>query len=1103
MQQTFVLALIGLACVTTPTFAQKKDKPTDIKTAPKAVIDNEATFSHLKFRNVGPAVVSGRIVDIEVNPRNTSTYYLAVASGGAYKTTNNGTTFEPIFDSEASYSTACITLDPNNENTLWLGTGENNNQRSVAYGDGVYKSEDGGKSWKNMGLKTSEHIGEIVVDPTNSNVVYVAAYGPLWSAGGERGIYKTTDGGKTWKQVLFVSENTGFSDIQLDKNHPEILYACAHQRRRAEWTYISGGPESAIYKSTDGGTSWDKLTKGLPAGEMGRIGLAISPVNTDVLYAIIEGEGENKGFYKSIDRGASWEKRSSWSTTGNYYQEIIADPVNIDKVYSLDTWAQVSTNGGATFKGLGEKNKHVDNHALYIDPHNTRHMMMGCDGGLYETYDNAATWQFKANLPITQFYRVALDNALPFYNIYGGTQDNSSLGGPSRTLNASGITNADWFITCGGDGFESQVDPTDPNIIYAQSQYGGLVRFDKKTGEKLHIQPQEKAGEPAYRWNWDAPLAISNFDHKRIYFAANKLFRSDDRGGSWKVISPDLTKQIDRNKLKVMGKVWSMDAVAKNQSTSIYGNITAFCESPKNEKLLYVGTDDGLLQTTEDGGTTWNKKDGIPGIPTQTPIQNIIASQHTENLVYAILNNHRAGDFKPYVMKSTDKGKTWTSISANLPVRGSAYCLAEDHVNPDLLFVGTEFGVYFTLNGGKNWMQIKGGMPTICVRDMAIQKRENDLVLASFGKGFFVLDDYSLLQRVKKEDFENEATLFAVKDAFLYIPATPLGHTGKSFQGASYYTAPNPAIGSTIYYYLKKEYKTLKDIRKEKEKQRMEKGLDVFYPSADSIRLEDNEAKAFVVCVITDKNGNLVRKLKAEAKKGMHTLVWDGRYAATTPVSFYTPNPDNPYEDDDKGYFAMPGEYTAQLYEVSNKENEEVRKIGNPVSFKLKSLGMSSIPVQDVAAVENFNKELAGLRRVVGGTDAYIGEMSERLKYIEKALLQSTDLGVDLNNDVHKLKNRLHTVTLRMHGDRSLASREFETLPGIMSTIDGLAYGAFNVTAQQSGAYTESLQNAKMKFGEVYTEVKQIAAELATLEKQLEQKAMPYTPGRLPAYSNH
>ncbi|MFI5204090.1 MAG: WD40/YVTN/BNR-like repeat-containing protein, partial [Flavobacteriales bacterium] len=680
---------------------------------------NEAsTYSFLSFRGIGPAITSGRISDIAVNPKNKAQWYVTAASGGVWKTDNAGTTFTPVFDEQGSFSIGCVSLDPSNPNVVWVGTGENNNQRSVCYGDGVYKSEDGGKTWKNVGLSKSEHIGNIVIDPTNSNIVYVAAYGPLWSAGGERGVYKTVDGGKTWKQIHNVSEHTGCNEVHMDPRNPKILYAAFHQRRRHQWTYIGGGPESALYRSTDAGETWNKVVTGFATGDIGRIGLAISPVNPDVVYAIVEAKEKATGFYKSTDRGVSWNKMSGHATSGNYYMEIFAHPTEINTVFSVDTWAQKTLDGGKTFIPVGERYKHVDNHVFYIDPAQPEHMLLGCDGGLYETWDGAANWEFKANLPVTQFYKVSVDNAKPFYNVYGGTQDNNSLGGPSRTVSANGITNADWFITVGGDGFETVIDPVDPNILYSQWQYGGLIRYDRKTGEALDIKPKEQEGDAAYRWNWDSPLIISAHSNTRLYFACNRVFRTDDRGNNWKAISPDLTRQEDRNKWPVMGKVWSMDAVAKNKSTTIYGNVTAISESRINHDLIYAGTDDGLIQVTTNGGANWIKTDKFSGVPDRVLVQGVYASKHNENVVYATFNNHRNGDFKPYLMKSADKGKTWASISSNLPQRGSTYCMAEDHKNPNLLFVGTEFGVYFTLNGGTSWMKLGGGLPTICVHDM-------------------------------------------------------------------------------------------------------------------------------------------------------------------------------------------------------------------------------------------------------------------------------------------------------------------------------------------------------------------------------------------------
>lgn len=1088
--------LLSAACLSLSAQKEKKGAGT---TADKNPLHNSATFNGFRFRSIGPAMISGRIIDIAVNPKNTSQYYIGVACGGVWKTSNNGTSFEPVFDNQGSYSIGCVTLDPANPNIVWVGSGENNNQRSVAYGDGVYKSEDGGKTWKNVGLGKSEHIGKIVVDPSDGNIVYVAAYGPLWSAGGERGIYKTSDGGKTWKQILNVSEHTGFNEIHMDPDNRNTLYACAHQRRRHEWTYISGGPESAVYKSTDGGNTWSKLGGGLPGGDVGRIALAVSPVNPDYVYAIVEGDEEGKGFYRSTDKGASWEKRSNWNTAGNYYQEIYCDPRNADKVFSMDTWLKVTYDGGKTFVNAGEKNKHVDNHAIYIDPQNTAHFLVGCDGGLYETYDMAKSWQFKANTPVVQFYRVTTDNATPFYNIYGGTQDNNSCGGPSRTLSASGITNADWFITVGGDGFKTVVDPKDPDIVYSQWQYGGLVRYDRKTGEVFDVKPQEKEGEPAYRWNWDAPLMISNFSNTRLYFCANKVFCSDDRGQTWKTISGDLSAGIDRNKLPVMGKVWGMDAVAKNQSTSIYGNITAFSESPKNEKLLYAGTDDGLIQVTQDAGNTWMKISAFANVPAQTKCQNITPSQFDENVVYATFNNHRNGDFKPYLIKSTDKGKTWTNISNNLPERGTAYCLAEDFRNPNLLFCGTEFGLFVSLDGGQYWVQMKNGLPTICVPDIAIQKRETDLVLATFGRGFYVLDDYSALQTMKKEDLEKPASIFAVKDGLIFVPSQPLGHKGKSFQGESFYVAENPPLGATITYYLKNDYKTLKERRRESEKEKAKANLPVYYPPADSIRLEDKEESPYVLVHISDDQGNVIRKLKQNARRGMYRVNWDGRMARTNPISFHTPDPDNPYEGEDVGPLVIPGKYFVSLHLVKSDGSTET--LAQPVAFNINSLNNATIPVADQKALQAFYLKLADLRKIVLGTSSYRNEMRNRIKFIKTGLQQSQGNTLALIAEVKQLEKKLDEVDMALDGDNSLARREFETVPGLVGQIENVIGNLYGTTGMQSKTYEDVYEKVKKQFSAVYASVKSADEALRGLEKKLDSTGLPYTPGRLPVYN--
>lgn len=1061
--------------------AQKKKK-----SEPKSKY-NSGLYSALKFRSVGPAFTSGRIADIAVNPNNTSQYYLAVASGGVWKTNNAGNTYTPIFDGQGSYSIGCVTIDPNNDNVIWIGTGENNNQRSVAYGDGVYKSEDGGKSWKNMGLKTSEHIGNIIVHPKNSNIVYVAAYGPLWKEGGERGVYMTKDGGKTWTRILHISDDTGIAEIVMDPRNPKIMYASAHQRRRHVFTYLGGGPESGIHKTTDGGKTWNKVNSGLPKVDMGRIGLAISPANPEYIYAIVEASQGKGGFFRSTNRGASWEKRSSYTTSGNYYQELVCDPKDENKVFSMATWLHHTEDGGKTFKKTGEKSKHVDNHCMWIDPTDTKHWVVGCDGGMYETWDAASNWQYKANLPLTQYYKVALDNATPFYNIYGGTQDNNSQGGPSRTTNNAGIVNADWYITNGGDGFESQIDPKDPNIVYAQSQYGWLVRYDKKSGEKVGIKPYPKKGGDALRWNWDAPLLISPHNNKRLYFAAQKLFKSDDRGNTWTEISGDLTRNLDRNKLKVMNKIWSIDAVMKNKSTTIFGNIVALDESPLKENLLYVGTDDGLVQVSENSGESWTKYISFPGVPAMTYVNMLKASKHHDGTVFVAFNNHKKGDFKPYLLKSNDKGKSWVSIAGNLPERGSIYCIEQDHVNPNILFAGTEFGVFVTLNGGKHWAQLKAGLPTVAVRDMEIQQRENDLVLGTFGRSFYVLDDYSALRELADEKLlDKRFHIFNVKKQLMFNTTNPLGYKGKNAQGESFYTAKNPPVGSIITYYFSDTLKTAQEIRRVNEKTTE----DDPYPTKDGIKKEANEEKAFLLFVIRDEAGNEIQKIKTDASAGVKKIVWNFRYAPTGPIKLKAKKVGR-YGSADVGQMALPGKYNVTAYISSNGKTE---KLAEPKSFEVELLNNTTLPAADKKALLAFQKEVAELRRSVDGSEKLFSELKNKLKYIKVAIQTTPNVDLKFLTKVKDLETKMNKTSVELWGDGNISKHEYEVYPGLSERIGVVIYGIWNSTSAPTTTAINNIKIAKEEYTPVLAEIKEYVKEIESLEKEM--GTIPYTPGR-------
>lgn len=1080
-----IYTLLVIALFISGLNAQKKSKD---KTPADGYFLNSGVISSLKFRSIGPAMISGRIIDLAVNPNNHSEYFVAVASGGVWKTTNGGVTYNPIFDSQKSYSIGCISIDPNNTNVIWVGSGENNSQRAVSWGDGVYKSLDGGMTWENMGLKKSEHIGKVIIDPKNSNIVYVAAQGPLWSAGGERGLYKTIDGGKTWELALEISENTGVSDIAMDSRNSNILYATSYQRRRHVYTLINGGPESTIYKSEDAGITWRKIEKGLPSGDKGRIGIALSPANPDYLYAIVEATKGNGGLYKSINRGESWAKQSNYvSGSPQYYQELIPDPKDPNCFYSMDTYSKYTLDGGKTFKKFNYKSKHVDDHALWIDPTNTQHLLNGSDGGVYESFDRGHTWDYKANLPLSQFYRVAVDNDLPFYNVYGGTQDNNSVGGPSRTLKKHGIVNTDWFITNGGDGFESQIDPLDPNTVYAQAQYGWIVRYNKATGEKIGIKPVEPDNGEAYRWNWDAPLLISHHKNTRLYFAANKLFMSEDRGNSWKVISPDLTRQLNRNELKVMGKIQSPEAVAKNASTSIYGNIVALDESPKKEGLLYVGTDDGLIQVSEDMGITWNKYTQVSGVPEMTYVSCLKASLHDENVVYASFDNHKKGDFKPYIFKSTNKGKSWTPIAANLPDDEVVWNIAEDHEVPGLLFIGTEYGIYFTIDDGKHWTKISAGLPSIAIRDIDIQRRENDLVLASYGRGFYILDDYSALRNLKTIE-EKKDFIFPIRPTLLYNESSPFGWRKKGHFGDNFYTANNPPTGAVLTYYVAEGMQTPKQIRKKEEAEKKKNNEEIDYPSFEDFAAEDKALKPYILFTIRDSKGNIIRKLKSSAGAGMKRMTWDCRYPSTNPVHKNGKN--NTFANEGGGVLCLPGSYTVEMAKVLG---DKIEPIGNKQNFVLKSLYNQRLTA-DVES-QNLRHEMMELNRVFSSMTMEYRNMNKSIELIQLAIKANPNSSTDLIARALIIHFKLDSINTILYGDNVRSSRNAAAAPGLQSRLSNAIYNSWRTHEAPTKTQYDDFEIVKVRMNGLQIELESIKTEIQKLNTELYKLKAPYTPG--------
>ena len=1071
--------------------------PGPLAAADDAVGPTASDLAGLAFRSIGPALTSGRISDIAVDPTEPNRWVVGVASGNVWQTENRGLVWDPIFDSEGSYSIGAVTIDPHDPDTIWVGTGENNAQRSVAWGDGLYRSRDRGASWTRVGLERSEHIAKIVVDPRDPDVVWVAAQGPLWSAGGDRGLYTSTDGGDTWSVSLGVDEHTGVTDLSLDPRNPDVIVAASWQRRRHVFTLVDGGPGSGIHRSDDGGATWREITSGLPTVDIGRIGLARSPADPDLLYAIVEAARDEGGFFRSTDGGESWEKRGDHvAGSPQYYQELVADPVDPDRVYSLETFLHVTEDGGATFRHAGERYKHVDNHALWIDPRDPRHLLVGHDGGLSESWDRADHWDFKANLPVTQFYKIAVDSQVPFYRVYGGTQDNFTLGGPARTRFVHGSSNGDWSSVTTGDGFQPRVDPTDPHIVYAQAQYGSLVRYDRRTGVEVSIQPLEEPGDDPLRWNWDSPLLVSPHSPTRLYFAAQRVFRSEDRGDSWTPVGDDLTRALDRNGIPVMGRIQSIDAVAKNASTSPYGNIVALDESPLVEGLLYAGTDDGLVRILEPGAESWRTVERLPGVPEHAYVSRVTASLHDPDTVFVAANHHKTGDFRPYLLRSDDRGRTWTSLASDLPESSPIWAVLQDHLEPGLLFVGTEHGVWCSVDAGSHWFELTGGVPTIAVRDLAIHRKMDDLVLGTFGRGFYVLDDYSPL-RAWTASVDGEARIFAPRDAWLYAEASPLGYGSDHFFGSGFFMAPNPPFGAVVTYRLEEGFPSRTEARREREDE-IEDG-DVPVPSWDELRAEDREIAPQVVLTVRDADGTVVRRIDAPASEGLHRVAWDLRSPPADPVDLSPPGPRVPWSSDPIGPFALPGRYTVEL---AVRVDGETRPLAAPVAFEVVALDDGSLPPPDRNELLAFQKRTAELQRTALGASAALGEIEETLPYLRRAVFDTPAADLGLLDRIDAIRAAALDLRERLSGDRTVASRNEPTPMSLLDRVLAVVYGHWSTTGGATGTQRRAVEIAEADLAPVLTELRRLAdEELPAVERELERHGAPWTPGRLPGSS--
>ena len=1062
--------------------------------------DNAAlakAVSSLGLRSLGPGLMSGRIADIAVHPTDRSTWYVAAGSGGVWKTGNAGVTWAPLFDEQPSYSIGEITLDPTNPEVVWVGTGENVSGRHVGWGDGVYRSRDGGKTWQRMGLAGSQHIGRILVHPKDGNVVLVAAEGPLWSSGGERGVYRTEDGGATWKPVLQIDENTGVTDLEFDPSNPEVVYAAAYQRRRHVAGFLSGGPKSGLWKSSDNGRTWRQVTTGLPRGDMGKIGLAVTPADPSLVYATIEANGEERGFYRSRDRGESWEKRNGYISGGtgpHYYQEIEASPVNPELVYQMDVFIQVTRNGGATFEALETgHDKHSDNHALVIEPADGRHLIVGTDSGVYESFDEGKTWRHFPNLPVSQFYKVALNNRLPFYDILGGAQDLGTLHGPSRTLNRDGIRNQDWYVPLGADGYGVAFDPRDPDILYMMWQEGNLIRKDRRSEEGLGIRPQPAPGDPAERWNWDSPLLVSPHNPDRIYYGSQRLWRSDDRGSAWTAISGDLTLGRNRYDQKFLGRTWSVDSLFDHGAMSKYATLTAISESPLQAGVLVVGTDDGLVQVSDNGGQGWTRASALPGPPAASFINDVEASLHDARTVYAVADNHKSGDFSPYVYESTDLGRTWRSISGDLPKGTIVWAIQQDHVKADLLFLGTEFGIYVSTNRGVNWIKLSGGVPTISFRDIKIHRRDNDLVAASFGRGFYVLDDYSPLREIATGALAAEGALFPVRDAWWFVPFQPGQAPGRPEKGTDDFTTPNPPMGALLTYYLKEAPTTAKEARQAAEKTLREKGADTPFPGFDRLREEALESGPKVLLVVSDAAGRKVRWIEGPAKAGLHRVNWDLRAPSPDPVDLRPPGFRAPWDVPPTGPLTAPGRYSAELVVVSASG---VRRLGTPESFEVKPAPTTPSGT-DFAAVAAFQQQTAELRRQVAAAEAKIRAVREQLRHMRAALLQAPRANPDLFARMDSVTQGLAALSMRLSGDPAREALNESDAPSISGRVGEVMGGHWDTRQTPTATQRRDIEIAGSALEVLTRDLKTlIEGDLARLKTDLEAAGAPWTPGR-------
>ena len=995
---------------------------------PASAQSAEGFINQLEWRNIGPANMGGRINDFAVVESNPNIVFIATASAGVWRTTNNGVTWESVFDDQPVSSIGDIAVAPSDPSIVWVGSGESNNRQSSSWGNGVYKSTDGGDSWTHVGLDDTLHIGRLLIHPTDPEVVYVAATGHLWGPNPERGVYKTNDGGLTWTNTLFIDEDTGITDLAMDPVSPGTLYAAAYQRRRTAFGFNGGGLGSGIYKTTDGGSTWLRLTNDLPEGVTGRIGLDIYRADPRIVYAIVQ--HTDGGVFRSEDRGQSWTRMSDTNPRPMYYSQIRIDPSNDQRIWAAGARMAYSQDGGKTFVNDWIQTIHGDFHALWINPADSDHMMTGSDGGMHYSYDRGRTWDFVNTMALGQFYEIGYDMEMP-YNVYGGLQDNGSWGGPVRTLYQRGITNEDWFRVGGGDGFYTQVDPNDTATLYLESQNGNVSRLNLETTERKAIRPEPDDESERYRFDWNSPILISPHNSQTIYYGGNRLFKSTDRGDTWSR-TDDLTKSQDRDEMPIMGVEVTDETLSRHDGISSFGQIISISESPRLEGLLYVGMDDGNLQVSQDGAASWQEVSGvIPDLPEGTYVSRVQASSHTDARVYATMDGHRNDDYSVYVYASEDYGDSWESIASNLPDGHTMNVIREHPRNENLLVLGGEFGAYITINRGAEWHQIKGAVPTVPVDDIAIHPRDNDLILGTHGRSIWVLDDMTPLEQLTEDVLASGLHSFDVRDAVAYRLSNHKGNTGHKM-----FIAPNPPEGALIHYYLN-----------------------------DDITDEDT-----VEITIHGDADETIRTLHGSGATGLNRVNWDLRHEPPLP-----PTGQGGFGGPPAGPRALPGTYSVRITAGDSQSTTTVTVFDDP---------RINVPQADRRAQRDALLGLGGLMARLDGAHQTAERFTGQLELLAESL-ESGEVPAAVSSMVVSVSDQMDALEGKLArgggfggaSPRPLSSRITRLYRNLESYTE--RPNAFQVTRIE--AYTQ-------EFNGLLEELDQfIASEIATLNSTIEQ----------------